>query len=386
MRLAVVATDFPPMPGGIANLMAGLVGALVEKCRVTALAPAAPEATAFDRRQPYRVVRAGGPPPLREMAFFQALGRLHRTEGLDAVVCGSWLTSGLVAYLLARRRGTPYVVWAHGSDIVDDYRSPRRVAKSFLRPLKRVILGEARAIVANSRYTRRLVAAQGVPEARIHVVWPGVDPRRFSPSPLSPAGADRYRRGASHCLLTVARLDPHKGHATTLRALAGGLRGIPGLRYLIAGSGPEEGRLRRLVFSLGLAGQVEFLGHVADETLPDLYRAADVFVMPSAFLPGRWDLVEGFGIAYLEASAAGKSVVAGRSGGTEDAVVDGVTGFLVDPADPVALARTVRALLEDPSLAERMGKAGRERVLTTLSLERMGERFLAVLESVVAGP
>jgi len=380
VRLALVTTDFPPMQGGISALMSGLAQVLGQKCRVTVLAPAAPEAEAFDRGQPYAVVRAAGPPPFREATFLRALTRLERAERLDAVVCAFWFTPGLVAYLTWRRRGIPYVVWAYGSDILDDWRTPRRAVKSILRPLKRVILGRASAIVAISHYTRQVVADQGVPATRIHVICPGVDPSRFSPAPPRPEQLLRYRRGANRCLLTVARLDPHKGHGLVLRALAGPLRDIPALRYLIAGSGPEESALRRTAASLGVEDQVVFLGHVPDGELPDLYRAADVFVMPSGSVD-RADLVEGFGIAYLEASASGKPVVGGRTGGTENAVVDGVTGFLVDPKDPAALARALRAVLEDPSLAERMGRAGRERVLTSLSLERMGERLLTLLES-----
>src|SRR5205807_7400354 len=135
------------------------------------------------------------------------------------------------------------------------------------------------------------------------------------------------------------------------------VRDLSGLRYLIAGAGPEEPVLRRLVDGLGLSHIVDFLGFVPDEDLPDLYRAADLIVMPSAFLPGRWDLIEGFGIAFAEASASGKPVIAGRSGGTEDAVQDGVTGRLVDPGDAAGVAQAIRTLLFDRRLAEQMGRA-----------------------------
>ena len=383
MRVALVTTDFPPMEGGIAVLFSDLARACSEKCRVTVLAPSTHGAERFDARQRYPVVRLPGPPPVREAGFLRSLARLERAEGLDVVGCASWIPAGLLAYLWWIRRKTPYLVWAHGSEIVDDWRTPRRVLKSGLRPLKKLILRNCAAVVANSHYTRNLLVEQGVSPSLIEVILPAADPNRFTPSPPSQAAILRYRRGAIHCLLTVARLDPHKGHARVLEALAHHLRDIPGVRYLIAGSGPEGAALRRLAASLGVEGQVEFLGYVPDEELPDLYRAADIFVMPSGFMPGRLDYVEGFGIAYLEAAASAKPVVAGASGGTADAVVDGVTGLLVDPQDPAAVGRAIRLLIEDPSLAERLGRAGRERVVTTLTPERMAERVLDVAQSAV---
>ncbi len=380
MRLAVVTTDFPPMRGGIASLFSDLARVLSGKCPVTVLAPRAPGARDFDARQPYPVIRVSALPLLREAALLCRLGQLDRAEGVDVVACGSWFPSGLVGYLVWRRRKRPYLIWAYGSEIVDDWRNPRRVVKSLLRPLKARIFGHAAAVVAISRYTRDLVLREGVPPALVHVIAPVVDLECFTPAAPSPAARVRFRKGVAHCLLTVARLDPHKGHAVVLRALAGPLRGIPGVGYLIAGSGPEESSLRRLASSLRIEAQVDFLGDVPQADLPDLYRAADIFVMPSGILPGRLDYVEGFGIAYLEASASGKPVVAGLSGGAEDAVVDGVTGILVTPEDPGAVGRAIRTLVENPLLAQRMGAAGRERAVTTLNPDSLAERVLALAQ------
>ncbi len=381
VRLAILSTDFPPLPGGIANLLRDVARACSAEASVTVLAPRIRGAECLDQLEPYRVIRVAGPSISREARLFQSLLRLHHSEGIDLLICATWLPAGLNAYLISRFRGTPYVVWAHGSDIVDDWRTPRRVVKSGLRPLKKLILGHASGIIANSQYTRGLVEAQGVPSCTIHVIVPAVDTNRFMPGVPS-VSMSRLRKGAKHCLLTVARLDAHKGHCLVLRALAHHLRDMAGIRYLIAGSGPEERSLRRLVDSLGLAQTVDFLGFVTDEDLPDLYRVADLFVMPSAFLPERWDLIEGFGIAFAEASASGKPVIGGRSGGTGDAVRDGVTGILVDPHDVAALAKAMRTLLSNRLLAERLGRAGRAWVSEDLSLRRLRERVLTLAGSI----
>lgn len=378
MRLALVTTDFPPNLGGIASLLSDLARACSEKCRVTVLAPWTRDAKTFDDQQPYRVIRVPGPSPFREAAFICHLLQLDRTEGLDVVTCDSWFPAGLVGYLMWLHRRTPYLIWAYGSEIVDDWRTLRRAVKSGLRPLKKLILEHGAAILAISRYTRALILDQGISPHLVQVIAPGVDTDRFTPSPPSPAARSRYRRSANHCLLTVARLDPHKGHAAVLQALATHLRDISGVRYLVAGSGPMESVLQTLAASLGVGEQVDFLSIVPEEDLPELYRAADIFVMPSGVMHGRLDCVEGFGIAYLEASASGKPIVAGRSGGTEDAVVDGVTGILVDPDDPAAVGQTIRALIQDGQLAQRLGRAGRERAVTSFNLDGLAERFLAL--------
>lgn len=383
MRLAVVTTDFRPQFGGIASLFSVLARACSEKCQVLVLATWVEGAQAFDSQQPYSVIRVPGFPVFREWAFISHLLRLHRTEGLDVVACASWFPAGLVAYLMWLFRKTPYLVWAHGSEIIDDWRTPRRVVKSCLRPLKKLILERSAGIVADSRYTETLVLNQGVSPRLIHVVTPAIDINRFTPSPPTAAVRSRYRKGASHCLLTVARLDPHKGHAMVLRALATSLRDIPGIRYLIAGSGPQEAALRNLALSLAVERQVDFLGYVPDEDLPDLYRVADIFVMPSGVLPGRLDYVEGFGIAYLEASACGKPVIGGRSGGSEDAVVDRVTGILVNPEDQAEIGWAIRTLIQDPVLAQRLGQTGREWAVTTMNPDRLAERFLTLAHSAV---
>ena len=128
----------------------------------------------------------------------------------------------------------------------------------------------------------------------------------------------------------------------------------PDVVYLVTGKGESEDTLRRLVGELGLGDHVVFGGSVPADLLPGLYHACDVFVMASRRLGSS---VEGFGIVCLEAAAAARPVIAGRSGGVADAVEDGVTGLLVDPEDPEAIGGAISRLLEDPRLARRMGEA-----------------------------
>ena len=136
---------------------------------------------------------------------------------------------------------------------------------------------------------------------------------------------------------------------------------MPDVHYVIGGDGPDREKLEHLAAEQAVSDHVEFAGFVPEGRLAGMYAAADVFAMVSRELPTRGD-VEGFGIVFLEANAAGTAVLAGRSGGVEDAVVDGYSGLLVDPEDPDQIAAALIRLLLDEDLRQRLETQGRERV------------------------
>jgi phosphatidylinositol alpha-1,6-mannosyltransferase len=115
---------------------------------------------------------------------------------------------------------------------------------------------------------------------------------------------------------------------------------------------------------------------VPEEELNHYYDAADIYVMISR---QEGETVEGFGLAFIEASARGLPVVGGRHGGVPEAIIDGRTGFLVDPLDNDDLTRRLLTLIEDPLLRETLGRQGRERVLAEFTARRMAERTIEVL-------
>jgi len=169
-------------------------------------------------------------------------------------------------------------------------------------------------------------------------------------------------------VLTVARLEPRKGIDGALEAVASLAGEIPDLVYVVAGDGPQRTALAARAAAPDLAPRVRLLGHVADHELPALYRLAEVFLL-AARREGSDD-VEGFGIALCEAAASGLPVVGGDSGGVPEAMAAGETGLLVDGRDPREIAGALRALLTDRALAERLGRAGREAVLSYFNWDR----------------
>jgi glycosyltransferase involved in cell wall biosynthesis len=203
----------------------------------------------------------------------------------------------------------------------------------------------------------------------------GVDPDAFDSPP-----ADRSElalRDDGAVIGTVCRLDePKKGLTVLLHALSvlAKRNGLPAWQCLVVGDGPARDRLRHLAGELGLSRQVVFAGMRRDaaRVLP----ALDIFVCPS--------LYEGFGIAIVEAMAAGRPVVASSAGGISEIVVHGETGLLVPPGDAAALADAIAALLARPERARTMGLRGRERARERFAIEAAVRRHQHLYESLSA--
>ena len=296
------------------------------------------------------------------------LARLHRPA---FAWCGELKPAGYPARWLAARWGLPYGVIVHGTELLLLDAKLRRSALKRWTAAR--LLADAAVIVANSVWTGALartvldtLGSRTPPDVR--VVPLGTDPTHFRPALDTRAIRTRFGLNGGPWLLTVARLEWHKGIDTVIRALPAVRRVVPAARYAVAGVGPRRAHFEQLASELGVGDAVRFLGAVGDEELPALYNAADLYVGASR----RHDLlVEGFGISLVEASASGLAVVGGRSGGVPDAVRDGETGLLVDPDDPAAVAAGVTALLGDGERRRSMGAAGRRAVETYYNWDRV---------------
>ncbi|HKJ55536.1 MAG TPA: glycosyltransferase family 4 protein, partial [Nitriliruptoraceae bacterium] len=227
------------------------------------------------------------------------------------------------------------------SDSAIAYRLARPVARRIATSLSgRIAVSEAAATYH--------AAALGLRPADFQVVPNGVEVDRFANArPL-----DSMR--ASTALLFVGRLEPRKGLATLVSAFAMIKERHPDVRLFVVGEGPQR-EAAQAGLPMGLRSDVVFLGRVDHDELPRLYRSADLYVSPA--LGG-----ESFGIVLAEAMAAGATVVASDIPGYRSVVTDGVTGVLVAPDDPGALARELSALLDDPERARALARRGRRDV------------------------
>jgi glycosyltransferase involved in cell wall biosynthesis len=226
-------------------------------------------------------------------------------------------------------------------------------------------------VVVTSEYCRaRATETYGVPPERLRIVPEGIDLEPWERADDRPTPNDPGDR-TGPTLLNVARQYRRKDTRTLLAALPAVLRGHPGATLRVVGGGPELPALRRQAAALGVGDRVRFLGETADdEAVRREYRRADLFCLPSR--------QEGFGIALLEAMAAGTPIVAADAGAIPEVAPDGEAALLVPPGDPAALAAAVRRVLEDGALRRRLRRAGRERV-RRYSWPMVARRFLAAL-------
>jgi phosphatidylinositol alpha-1,6-mannosyltransferase len=242
-----------------------------------------------------------------------------------------------------------------------------------LNQLVKLILRKADGVLANSEFTRRLVEEYGVDAGRIGIVHPGVE-GLFEQKPMNEELRRQHDLVGKYVLLSVGRLVTRKGHDRVIEALPAIIRHIPNAVYMIVGDGPELGRLEKLAETVGVAGKVRFVEGVSgSERLNDYYNLANQFIMVSRQLE-KGD-AEGFGIVYLEAASARVPVIAGRSGGASEAVLDGVTGLLVEPESLLGITDAVVRLASDTPLRERLVREGYKRAKLQFQHDVLAEVF-----------
>lgn len=225
--------------------------------------------------------------------------------------------------------------------------------------------------LAVSEAVRQVLLAYGLPAARVHTVWSGIDLRRCldvqPAAPLFPPG--------TRVIGTAGALTSEKGHRTLVEATALLVRQEPqlGVGVVIAGDGALRTTLEAQVRALGLTAQVCLAGFRQD--ILNLIQRFEIFVLPS--------YAEGLGTAMLDAMALGKPVIATRSGGMVEVVQDGMTGLLVPPDNPSALAEAMRYLLHHPVQAQILGAAGRLRVAQHFTVEQMTATTMQVYQRIL---
>ena len=360
MRSLILATDIYTR-GGIARYtytFASALSNLVGPENVDVLALLA-YGTASDLNRQFRILG-----PLSDRLTLAAEAR-YAIKALalarrryDLTVC-SHLALAPIAAAIRLLYGTPFWVVCHGAEIWG--------ALSFL---KRTALGRSSLLLPISRFTaEKLRSVHHTPEDRMAILHNAI-PNDFV-SLLTEPGTngepEAAARNGERTLLAVGNLGKahtYKGFDTLVQALPAILKRAPAARCVIVGEGDDQERLEKLAAELGVRDRVTFAGSVTDEELARCYRSCDVFVLPSKAVArnGNWG-GEGFGRVYVEAALAARPVVGSSGGGAAEAVVDGRTGLLVRPESAKEVAAAVVRLLEDPSLADRMGRAGREWVM-----------------------
>jgi len=350
-RLLVVTNDFPPRPGGIQSFVHGVVSRLPAD-RVVVLTSRWRGWEAWDRHAPFEVVRHDTSVLLPTPAVRRQATTLLRNHGCSAVWFGAAAPLGLLAPALREAGADRLVATTHGHE-AGWARLPG--ARSLLRR----IAANVDALTYLGAYTRAPLAKAVAPyDDRLRRLVPAVDTEVFRPV----AGGTELRATLALAdrpvVVCVSRLMPRKGQDALIKALPEIRRRVPDTAVVLVGGGPSRKRLTRLAADLGVTDHVVFSGSVDHGDLPAWYGVGDVFAMPCRARLGGLD-VEGLGMVFLEAAACGLPVVAGISGGSVDAVLDGRTGRIVDGTAPGSVATAVADLLADPVRAAQMGAEGR---------------------------
>lgn len=376
----MVTNDFPPRLGGIQAYLHALASRLPPHDLIV-YAPSWDDPSgshdAFDAEQPFAVVRHSGPLMLPTPAVVRRAREIIRAERCESVWFGAAAPLALLAPQLRDAGVGRIVASTHGHEVGWSMLPGTRQA------LRR-IGSTADVVTFVSRYTRSRFASAFGPMAALEHLPSGVDTEQFRPDPVARKEMrDRYRLGDRPTVVCVSRLWPRKGQDMLIRALPAIRRRVPDAALLLVGAGPYRKRLEALAGQVGVDRHVVFAGPVPWEELPAHYVAGDVFAMPCR-THGRGLDVEGLGIVYLEASAAGLPVVAGRSGGAPETVLPGVTGQVIDGRELGSLVDVIGELLADPERAVAMGEAGRRWVSDHWRWADLAGRLEALLDGVPA--
>jgi glycosyltransferase involved in cell wall biosynthesis len=295
-----------------------------------------------------------------------ALARIVVRDGVAHVHAHFSNQPATAAWIVHRLTGIPFSFTAHANDL-------------FLGPalLERKV-ADARFVIAISEYNRRLLLDH-CPSARVEVVHCGVDLERYAPGPpLETRDRDR--------VACVASLSPKKGHAHLIDALALLAEGHPSLALDLVGDGPERDTIVGRARDRGVADRVRLHGARSAEDVRAALAKARLFALPSVRL--RSGRMEGIPVSLMEAMASGVPVVASRLSGIPELVEDGVTGLLVAPGDPLALAEAMARVLHDDTLAAELTRSARELVERSFSLageaQRLGDLFAESIASADA--
>ena len=371
-----VTNDFGPRSGGIESFVMGLIERL-PRGSVTVYTSSQGDTGLYDAqwRSEYgvEVIRDRSAMLLPTPRLARSISKIVQ-QGHFAVACfGAAAPLGLLASSLRRAGISRIVSLTHGHEVWWAKVFPFSWAIHHIGNRVDVLtyLGD---------FTRQNIARALSSRAQAAMVRiaPGIDISHFSPDPAPSALRTELGLKEKTVIVSVGRLVPRKGQDRLIEALPLVRKRIPNAHLLFVGEGRYRKKLERLVRVEGLQEHVTFIGRVSYSQLPSYFRCGDLFAMPSRSRMAGLE-VEGLGIVYLEASGCGLPVIAGNSGGAPDAVVDGVTGIVVDGTNVNEVAAAIVRVLSDPRKTKAMGSTGREWVASGWSWEIWAGKFAQLL-------
>ena len=369
--MILVSNDFPPKVGGIQNYLFELWSRL-PLTNTKVITTKFPGDKAFDANLEFEVDRYSKilwPTP----KLAQYVNASIKEYKSDVVFIDPLLPTGLITPKL---KGAQKISIIHGAEVT----LPGRILPS--RALIRKSVSDSDVILSAGNYAaRELVRAIGRPINMVRIP-PGVDIGRFSVPTADEKEQARIKlidelgiSSDSRILISMSRIVPRKGFDIAIESLKGLEKNV---HLVIVGKGRDLKRLNAIVSKLGLSDRVHFLGSVSHEKLVSVFHASELFLM---LCRDRWHSLEaeGFGIVFLEAQACGLPVIVGKSGGSSESLIDGKTGFLVDPKSIKDVRESITKILQDNELAKRFATAGRAFVEKEYSYDYLATLLLPLV-------
>ena len=369
-KVLLVTNDLGPRAGGIETFILGLIEGLPKNSLVIFTSSQNGQAP-FDAQLLEKfgaiVIRDRAKILLPTPRISRKAVRILRQYEIQNVWFGAAAPLGFMASKLRNSGATNIVALSHGHEV---WWAKIPILKQMLQKIIKDIdklgyLGE---------FTKNEISKATTEVNKLVQIAPGIDTNHFQPKKPNPNLVSRYQLEGRRVIVCVARLVHRKGQDQLIKALPAILKKYPDAILLIVGQGPIEQMLRNSARQLEVTHKVIFTGRVPHADLADYISLGEVFAMPvrSRFYDFE---VEGLGIAYLEASACGLPVVVGKSGGAVDAVIDQVTGLLVDGKNVNEITDVICRLLADPVKAQAMGQAGRGWVISDWQLSNWSAKF-----------
>ncbi|QDO88779.1 glycosyltransferase family 4 protein [Ornithinimicrobium ciconiae] len=370
----LVTNDFPPRHGGIQSYLHNFAATLPpQDLTVFTSSYHKADMASFDAAQPYEVLRSSHTVMVPTPDVVRRAAEIVRSHQIETVWFGAAAPLALMAPALRRAGARRIISSTHGHE-VGWWMTPGA------RQALRRIGNNTDVMTYVSQYTRRRLAKAFAGAGQLANLPSGVDADAFRPDPGARARLrERYGLGERPVILCLSRLVARKGADMLIRAMPQIRHEVPGAVLVIAGEGSYEKTLRKLVAEHGVGDDVLFTGRVPSDEIAAHYAMPDLFAMPCR-TRGKGLDVEGLGVVYLEAAAAGVPVIAGTSGGAPETVLDGQTGLVVDGRDVDGLGAAVVSILGDPERAQQMGAAGRQWAQEHWGWDTLGARLRSLID------
>ena len=371
-----VTNDFGPRAGGIETFVIGLIerrpfGQTIVYTSAQAGSEAYDKAWKSDFG--VTVIRDRAKILLPTPRVARNLSRIIKESSIQVAAFGAAAPLGLLSASMKRAGVRKTVALTHGHEVWWAKVFPFNYAL-------RKIGTSVDSLTYLGEFTQRAISGSlsKVAAQKMVKIAPGIDVDHFSPQDSTQLRKE-LKLENKRVIVSVGRLVHRKGQDHLIQAMPEILKSVPDAHLLMVGQGPYLSHLKKLVENLDLIDQVSFIGRIQYAQLPQYICAGDVFAMPSRSRFFGLE-VEGLGIVYLEASACGLPVIAGSSGGAPDAVLDGVTGIVVDGENNQEIAVAAIKLLQDLAGSKAMGLAGREWIIENWRWEIWSERFNKLLQ------